>query len=81
MVRIPKNGIEKKQQPSFFKIMFPSYSTEHLRIPPKFLRHIDYELSKRATLKLKRSSVYSWNVKVIRFRKRCVFQGWVGRSF
>ncbi|KAK9942245.1 hypothetical protein M0R45_007921 [Rubus argutus] len=77
MVRIPKNGIEKQQQPSFFKIMFPSYSTEHLRIPPKFLRHIDYELSKRATLKLKRSSVYSWNVKVIRSGRDVYFKdGW-----
>ncbi|KAM5549092.1 B3 domain-containing protein Os01g0723500 [Rosa sericea] len=64
MVKISRNGVEEKK-PSFFKVILPGYSTEHLRIPPRFLRkHIVNKLSKRATLKLKRSPEWSWKVEV-----------------
>ncbi|XP_024166634.1 B3 domain-containing protein Os01g0723500 isoform X1 [Rosa chinensis] len=64
MVKISRNGVEEKK-PSFFKVILPGYSTEHLRFPPRFLRkHIVNKLSKRATLKLKRSPEWSWKVEV-----------------
>ncbi|XP_004290390.1 PREDICTED: putative B3 domain-containing protein Os03g0621600 isoform X2 [Fragaria vesca subsp. vesca] len=64
MVRIPTNGIEEKN-PSFFKIILPGRNSEYVRIPRRFVQeHIVNKLPKMATLKLKRSSEYSRNVKV-----------------
>nr|XP_011458367.1 PREDICTED: B3 domain-containing protein Os11g0197600-like isoform X2 [Fragaria vesca subsp. vesca] len=69
MVKIPRNAVEEKKPPCFFQIILPGYSTEHLRIPPRFIRkHIVNKPSKRATLKLKQSSQFSRNVEVRKSR-------------
>ncbi|KAL6218748.1 hypothetical protein ACLB2K_011957 [Fragaria x ananassa] len=74
MVR--KNGVNQKR-PSFFKVILPGYSTEQLRIPPQFLKHLRKDLSSKANLSLNMSSQCSWNVKVTKTMNDVYFKdGW-----
>ncbi|PRQ23297.1 putative transcription factor B3-Domain family [Rosa chinensis] len=70
--------VTEKKRPTFFQLIHPRLTTEHLRIPPKFtLKYIAKDLSERATLKLERSSECSWSV-IVRKSGRDVYfkDGW-----
>ncbi|KAL4615571.1 hypothetical protein ACB092_07G136000 [Castanea dentata] len=49
-------------RPSFFKIIFEGHTTESMRIPPKFVKHLPIELPDQAILK--GPSGEKWHVKL-----------------
>ncbi|KAF8406360.1 hypothetical protein HHK36_008447 [Tetracentron sinense] len=64
MVKNSSKKICPDNRPSFFKIVYPGYTTEHLRIPPDFMKNILKEASETERAILRSPTGSHWQVKL-----------------